>query len=79
MQDLVTFKWDNYAYYVHYTGAMMHLVYIGCLTVYIYTTFLIGTYGEQTDILYTYIMCFGIIYPFVYDTTQLFKSGWSYF
>jgi hypothetical protein len=69
MQDLVTFKWETYAYKVHYTGAMMHLFYIGCLSIYIYTTFLIGTYGERTDIAYTYIMCAGIIYPFVYDTT----------
>ena len=79
MRDLIDFKWDTYAFYIHYMGAMMHLVYIGCLSIYIYTTFLSGTYGEQTNILYTWTMLFGILYPFIYDTTQLFKSGWDYF
>jgi len=79
VKDLINFKWDTFAFQVHYMGAMMHFIYIGCLSVYIYSTFLTGTYGEQTDIIYTYVMCFGIIYPFCYDTTQLIKSGWSYF
>lgn len=79
MKDLVKFKWDTFAFYNHYFGAMMHCVYIGCLSMYIYTTFNIGEYGSQDNILYTYTMIFGILYPFCYDTTQLYKAGWAYF
>jgi hypothetical protein len=54
-------------------------MYITTLAVYIYTTYLIGQFGEKTSIFYPILMCFGLIYPFIYDTTQLIKGGWGYF
>jgi len=54
-------------------------MYIGTLTIYIYNTFLIGTYGDATTPLFTYLMVIGIFYPFVYDSAQLYKQGWEYF
>jgi hypothetical protein len=57
----------------------MHAFYIGTLSLYIYTTFLEGTYGELSSAWFTYSMIFGLLYPFCYDSIQLYRSGWNYF
>ena len=49
LKNLIVFKWEEYAYFLHYLGAFMHVMYIGTITLYIYFTFLIGTYGQQTS------------------------------
>lgn len=77
--DLISFKWNAFAYKLHWFGAFMHFTYIMTLTVYIYNTYLIGTYGEVPSAAMPVVMCCGIAYPFIYDTTQLVKSGFEYF
>ena len=79
VQDMIYYKWNTYAYKIHYTGAFAHFFYIVMLTIYIYQTYLVGTFGEVTSIVYPILMIVGILYPFLYDTTQLCKSGISYF
>jgi hypothetical protein len=49
------------------------------MTLYIYNTFLTGTYAKLGNDLWTWLMVVGIIYPFVYDTCQFYKQGWDYF
>ena len=76
---MIAFKWENYGHKSHFVGFFMHCFLITTITTYIYNTYLIGTYGEATDEIYTYLMIVGIIYPFIYDSIQLYKSGWDYF
>lgn len=71
--DLVEFKWNYYGYFVHYLGASMHIFFILSLTIYIYTTYLTGTYGEADADTAKFLLVICIIYPFVYDTFQLYK------
>ena len=67
LKDLIIFKWESYAYFLHYLGAIMHFFYIFTMTLYIYQTYLIGIYGQQTSLVFTYLMMVGIIYPSTYD------------
>ena len=46
LQDLIDFKWDAYAYKIHYVGVFMHIFYVLMIAIYIYTTYLHGTYGQ---------------------------------
>lgn len=46
LKNLIVFKWEEYAYFLHYLGAFMHVMYIGTMTLYIRETFLTGTYGQ---------------------------------
>lgn len=68
LNDWVDYKWENYAKSLHIVGASAHSMYIATLAVYIYTTYLIGQFGERTSMTYPILMCFGLFYPFVYDT-----------
>lgn len=74
--DVFEFKWNKYAYKLHYVGAAMHLVYVMTLAVYVYFTYLIGNYGEKPSFVFPILMICGLIYPFGYDAAQLYKSGW---
>ena len=47
LKDLIIFKWENYAHFLHHLGAFMHFFYIFTMTLYIYQTYLIGIYGQQ--------------------------------
>ena len=57
----------------------MHFFYIFTMTLYIYQTYLIGIYGQQSSVSYTYLMMVGIIYPSGYDLIQLYMEGFDYF
>ena len=47
LQDLIEFKWDAYAFKIHYFGVFMHIFYVLTVGIYIYMTYLNGKYGEQ--------------------------------
>jgi hypothetical protein len=76
---MIFYKWNTYAYILHYRGAAFHIIYLTTIVVYIYTTYLIGVFGQQENITFPIIMIFGIIYPFCYDSIQMYKSGLAYF
>lgn len=76
---MLEFKWDTYGYFLHYMGAGMHLFYIISLTIYIYNTYLTGTFGLSEDNISKFLLVVCIIYPFAYDSIQLYKQKWDYF
>ena len=57
----------------------MHIFYLATVFLYIYTTYLVGTYGQKGGTHYPILMIFGIFYPWAYDTTQLYVTGLDYF
>jgi hypothetical protein len=79
IQDLIDYKWNKYAYFLHYLGAGMHLFYIISLTRYIYTTYLTGIYGQSDENFSKILLGICIVYPFCYDSIQLYKQKWDYF
>lgn len=74
VKDLIQFKWDYYGYFVHYLGAGMHVFYIASLTFYIYKTYLTGIYGLSDEHFPKFLLAFCIVYPFTYDSIQLYKQ-----
>jgi hypothetical protein len=39
IEDIITFKWDNYARSWHLKGAIMHLFYLSAFTTYIFSVY----------------------------------------
>jgi hypothetical protein len=71
--DLVEFKWNAYAKYIHYLGASLHLAYNIVFFIYVNTIYNERNFAYQYDI--CWIMLILLIYPMVYDMLQLFKTG----
>ena len=44
--DIIFYKWNKYAWYIHYIGAFAHVFYLVTLSLYIYQVYLIGKLGE---------------------------------
>ena len=76
---MLTFKWDFYAYKLHYFSAYMHMQYIFTVIIYIYNTYLIGSYGSKSPMIYTILIIIGIAYSYIYDTIQLLRDPCNYF
>lgn len=79
IEDIINFKWDNYARNWHYTGAVMHLFYVTVFTIYIYSVYVQNAAGDGEGQIYVILLAVGIAYPFTYDTMQLCKQGIAYF
>ena len=46
VQNVLTYKWETYGYFIHYCGAYMHMQYIFTVILYIYNTYLKNDYDE---------------------------------
>jgi len=49
------------------------------MTVYIHNSFNTDVFGDKADDAYNYMLGAGIIYPFLYDTIQMIRTGREYF
>jgi hypothetical protein len=80
IQQLIQFKWDEYARKHHVFGCMMHMFYIVMMIIYIHIVYINYTdeISEQIAV-WTVLLGVGILYPALYDWTQMFKSGRTYF
>ena len=71
--DLVEFKWNAYAKYIHYLGAFLHLCYNVVFFIYVNSVY------NERQFEYQYKLCWAmlilLIYPMVYDMLQLCKQG----
>lgn len=52
----------------------MHCFYVVVIHLYVYFTYILGS--EDIDV-YIILLIVGIIYPFIYDLSQLIRSGLS--
>ena len=77
MEDILDFKWDRFAKYVHFLGFGMHVFYIGTLYFFIAQCYMVDIYGEQIYKNTEYILLVGIVYPTIYDLIQLYNAGWA--
>lgn len=80
IQQLIQFKWDEYARKHHVFGCMMHMFYIVMMIIYIHIVYINYTDEISEHIaVWTVLLGVGILYPALYDWTQMFKSGRTYF
>ena len=71
VMDMIDFKWLQYSRQVHYMGLIAHMMYLGFFSIYIFEIFIYKT-GKFIEVIES-IMIIGILYPMIYDMTQLKK------
>lgn len=84
VMDLIDYKWNKFAKRVHYIGWVIHMFYISVLIAYIKNVYLSGkelkTYDTDLEpvsrLLYVIGVC--LIYPTIYDGTQMINDGMDY-
>lgn len=72
-QQIIVFKWDQFGKFLHMRGCFFHFFYMIILCIYINQVYINAT-TEGTRI-YQILLIVGIIYPFWYETTQMFRQG----
>lgn len=73
IQQLIDFKWEAYGRQHHLLGCVMHFIY--CLTVieYVFVTYIKG--DQERTHSYALLMGLFLVYPWLYDFTQLCFLG----
>ena len=78
VRDCIDYKWQKFARIVHVRGLIFHTLYIINLSMYIRAEYLKQTVAERVPhkgLLGGIAVC--LIYPLLYDGTQLVKQGWQ--
>ena len=75
IQELIEFKWERYARTHHVVGCFMHILYICTLVVYINIVYINNAGTEDEKRIYTFLLAVGILYPALYDWSQMYRSG----
>lgn len=65
--DLIDFKWNVYAKYVHQVGLFSHLSYVIVFIIFVNTFYVTASASFKSPILYMLGIC--LIYPAIYDLT----------
>jgi hypothetical protein len=72
LQQVIQYKWDKYGRNHHLLGCIMHLFYTIIMIVYVKNSYLIE---NEDQVIYAILLAIGILYPALYDITQLFRGG----
>ena len=73
--DLIDYKWKSYAGIIHYIGLIAHLIYVSVFSLYVFELYIYKTTKGISLLEATMLMC--ILYPLIYDMTQLKKQGFK--
>lgn len=74
--DIVEYRWDCYAFNFHAKGLFMNVLYIISFILYVKEGYIHSEEGnEEHRGIYLIVMNLGLIYPVVYELTQLVKTG----
>ena len=80
IKNFIDYKWNTYAKYLHYFGFCIHLCYMMALALFIVSTYMgSDRYGNMESFVYPLAMAICIVYPYIYDTIQLFHLRHEYF
>ena len=75
IKEVIQYKWENFSRSWHLFGAFFHLFYILSLSVYILEIYVIADYKHAES--WLILLCCGVAYPLIYETTQVIKVGLS--
>ena len=72
---MIDYKWGAYAEKSHGVGCLIHVVYILALILFINDTYLMENIppDQKASPVYMVILFIGLIYPLLYDGTQMIK------
>lgn len=73
LNELITFKWGQYAYKFHLVGCFFHFAYLAIMLVYVNAIYINNNTEDAT--LFGILLICGIIFPMCYDLTQLYRAG----
>jgi hypothetical protein len=78
MQEFIEFKWEKFSFKFHLIGVCMHILYVISLANYVKHVYVDAMHdiGNFNTIM-LFILFLAILYPFTYDTMQLYKLGRS--
>jgi hypothetical protein len=65
-QDLILFKWKQFARTLHLVGCLMHFFYIAVISSYVYAVYVL--YDMSWSDILEKLLILSIIYPSVYDS-----------
>lgn len=68
VQEVIEYKWETFGMRFHCFGFIMHIVYVVALNIYVAASYQVENTKAQNDV-YVIILCFGILYPWIYDFT----------
>jgi len=71
--DIIEYRWDYYAMSFHLKGLFMNTLYIVSFILYVNDAYIKNDSEHQKT--YLLIMNLGLIYPVLYELTQLIKTG----
>ena len=74
VQSYLEYKWETYAIDHHKFGFLMHCFYVVVIHLYVYFIYIDGSEEIDTFII---LLIVGILYPFLYDFSQLIRGGLS--
>lgn len=74
-RHLIKFKWDKFAKSLHLRGCFFHFFYMMTLLIFINKVYINNDFENLRT--YQILLCVGILYPFWYDTMQLYRSGFK--
>jgi len=80
LTSMIDYKWGAYAYKAHGIGCVIHILYIISVALFINDTYLMDALPEEHYASPAFMVILGIclIYPLLYDGTQMFKQGVDY-
>jgi len=78
--DYIDYKWETYGCQIHYVGAAMHAFYMTTITAYNLMAYIQAErYGETTSPYLPFLMALGFLYPTIYESSCLWRTGAAYF
>jgi len=77
--DLIDWRWTRFAKRVHLRGFYFHVAYIIGLFIFVGQTYLDYEFYGMPKIVSYLILGILLLYPLMYDGTQLYSQGRDYF
>ena len=77
---MLDYKWNVFAYKIHYINFINHLIYVIILTIHTLESYVIGDYGIRKNNISLILLCITLIYPIYYQMTFFWTIGFrNYF
>lgn len=82
---MLDYKWNVFAYKIHYINFINHLIYVIILTIHTLESYVIGDYGIRKNNISLILLCISLIYPIYYQITffciigfrNYFSESWN--
>lgn len=71
LDDLLSYKWNTYAKFLHHAGLLSHLIYTIVFSIFVCETYVYKNHEYELALNACMVIC--LLYPLSYDMTQLKK------